>query len=458
MDKIIAAQSTAAGKGGIGIIRMTGKGCLDIAAKIFTSGGLKDVIKAKPNVMYFGRIDAGAAKDKGYLVYFKEPHSFTGEDTVEFHCHGGQAVLNAVLDGLFGLGAQPAERGEFTRRAFLNGKLALSDAEGVIDMINADSTAALKAAYRMMSGGLSKEIYSMQESLLKLIASYEAALDYPDEIGTETVAHTAALKKLADRAAALIAASNKSATVKRGVNVVLIGKPNTGKSSLLNGFVKKDRAIVTDIPGTTRDTLEESFEYDGVRLNVVDTAGIREKETAGIIELKGIERSIDAAKGADIVLYVIDSPLYAEDKDACLPYGAYAEKSGEKAIAVFNKSDIKDVLTQCRGRIKKEFGGTAAFSVSAKTGDGIDKLLGYIAGLFKGGNVSDAEIMTNQRHVAALRGAYDGILSAVSADGIGAECILVDLRNAWTKLGEITGQTATEDILDKIFSEFCLGK
>ncbi|MDR1906321.1 MAG: tRNA uridine-5-carboxymethylaminomethyl(34) synthesis GTPase MnmE [Clostridiales bacterium] len=481
IDGIIAAAATPSGKGGIGIIRISGKGGLTAVSEIFKSDKLANIMNAEPNYMYFGRIDADGATDNGYMVFFKAPHSFTGEDTVELHCHGGEGILSSVLTALFKRGVYPAERGEFTKRAFLNGKLSLADAEGVIEMINAESTAALKAAYRMMSGVLSKEIYSMQNALKDIMSTLEAALDYPDETDIKIGDYTVVLCDLSARAESLINSSKKSAFIKKGVNVALIGAPNTGKSSLLNVFLKKDRAIVTDLPGTTRDTLEESFEYGGVRFNIIDTAGLRDvKSVSDIIEKKGIERSYEAVKGADMVLYVVDLNSRTEGMGESLSDGVaelkkktlrisdikpeifdekFKEIAGDaKTVVVFNKNDLVQFVGESRGSIKIGEEKYEYFCVSATEKEGTEDLLNFMTNLFVG-NETESELIANSRQTAALKRANESIKTALNSCGkVGTECTLLDIREAWECLGEITGETAGSDIVDGIFERFCLGK
>lgn len=452
---VIAARATPAGKGGIGIIRLSGAGCLELAAGCFSSHKLRDIKKARPNRMYFGRIGADGIYDEGYFVYFPGPRSFTGEDSAEFQCHGGPAIIGAVLNKLYELGAKPAARGEFTKRAFLNGRLTLSDAEGVAAVIEADNTAALKAAYRLMKGGISKEISGMRDALTGLIAAAEAELDYPEELFSLGEQNFKILSSILSRAEELLASAKRGELIERGANVVLLGAPNTGKSSLLNRILKRDRAIVTDIPGTTRDTLEESIEYKGVRLNFIDTAGLR--EDTGLIEKKGIERSLEAARGADVILYTVDSPEYCAGKDIRPDLDFLREYKDAAIFIVFNKSDLADVLKLCQKRAERDAESYGYFSVSAISGEGIERLLDRVFGLFSG--IGDLETLTLNRHVDAVRSALCSLRSAEeSFFKEGLECVLVDLKNAWLALGEITGQSVSEEIIDKIFSEFCLGK
>ncbi|MDR2046631.1 MAG: tRNA uridine-5-carboxymethylaminomethyl(34) synthesis GTPase MnmE [Clostridiales bacterium] len=460
MRKIIAAPSTPRGRGGIGIIRISGEGCLKIAARLFEpkNSALKSVERAVHAVMNFGVVEADGVIDRCYMVFFRAPDSFTGEDVVEFHCHGGETLLNAVLKKLYYLGVYPAEPGEFTKRAFLNGKIRLSDAEGIIDVINADSTAALRAACRLMNGELSKETCAMQDALAGIIAGIEAVLDYPDEVDGADAESAEALGGLIAHAEFLLKSAKRTEVVKRGVNVALIGAPNAGKSSLLNRLSGRDRAIVTEIAGTTRDTVEESFEYGGVRLNLVDTAGIRaDSEADGVIEKKGIERSYAAAKGADIVLLVIDADEY--ESSGFLPDTDFLKE--REVIVVFNKIDkISSISSfdENSSELRERFGEIEIFGVSALTGEGTERLLNVLAERFKSGD-GGAETAVNMRQGAEIADAIAHLKAA--SEGFfdnAAECILIDLRAAWSALGRITGQTASEALIDEIFGKFCLGK
>lgn len=479
----IAAISSPIGAGGIGIVRVSGKDALGIADAIFSfsskstqnitpsqSGDFSECKISQnwvPLYMNFGTFDAGDFCDKGYAVYFPAGRSYTGEDTVEFYLHGGVRIMQGALEALLKKGAVMAKNGEFTKRAFLNGRLSLADAEGVIDMINAESVAGVRAAYRLMQGNVSKSINDILDRLETLIATLEATLDYPDEMEDEVLpVLPSEIKSLLEAVNALISTAKSGKIAKYGINVALAGKANAGKSSLMNALLKEDRAIVTEIAGTTRDTVEDSFECDGVKINLIDTAGIRESDD--IVENKGIERARKAFDGADVILHVIDTTS-AESDD--IDFG------DALVFDVYNKCDILpsinllkgvlDELKACNGgeivpTFDKETVGNAkvnkVFVVSAKTGEGVDELAHAISALYKEDKVEGGEIITSARHVSALYQAQNALKNAIVSLGDTIDCTLIDLREAYDVLGEITGKTATEDVVDSIFSRFCVGK
>lgn len=433
--KTIVAISTPIGKGGIGIVRLSGNDSLAIADKVFTAESFS-ISTVKPNYMYFGYFKGSEFSDKGYMVYFKAPKSFTGEDTVEFQLHGGIRLLDGVVAECVKYGAVPAERGEFTKRAFLNGKLKLSDAEGVIDMINADSAAALRAGFRQMQGYLAKDVGTLEKELINLIAALEASLDYPEETEDEVLPEIPKIKnEVGEKLKKLIDTANTGRIIKQGVDVALIGETNVGKSSLLNRLVGGDRAIVTDIAGTTRDVIEVATEYDGVKINFIDTAGIRESDD--VVEKVGIEKSKATAKSADVVFNVIDDS--SGDAANC--------EIGGLVFNVYNKCD----------KTGRRFGkADGNYYISAKTGEGIDVLLGDVIKAVKAGDAASGEIITSKRHLSALLRAKE----AIDAIDLTAptDCILIDLKDALNCLGEITGTSATEEVVDAIFKNFCVGK
>lgn len=441
----IAAISTPAGAGAIAIIRMSGDDALAIAARMFSCSGLGTFADAVPNMMYYGTLTAGEYSDRCLAVYFKAPKTYTGEDIVEFHCHGGVRLAKEVLSACVASGARLADKGEFTKRAFLAGKLALSDAEAVTDMINAESGAALKASYRMMNGDLSKRIRKFADALLDACASLEASMDYPDEMEDESIAETSvAIDDALCEIDSLLATAKTGSLVRNGIDVAIVGEANVGKSSLLNALCGKDRAIVTDIAGTTRDSLEERIEKDGVMINLIDTAGIR--STNDTVEKMGVERSFRAAEHADVVLFVTESGRETDIREkeilSRIPQSA-------TVFTVCNKCDMrrddrKDVI-----------------EVSAKTGEGIEHLKQRIADLVLAGKVdTSGNIVTEERHRDALARARESLVSAKTAvqSGMPVECVALDVKQAYTALGEITGDTADEAVIDKIFSKFCVGK
>lgn len=475
----IAAISSPIGAGGIGIVRVSGEEALRIADAIFYFAHPKtqedcavscvDGIRQvwQPLMMNYGTFHATDFCDKGYAVYFPAKRAYTGEDTVEFYLHGGVRIMQGALDTLLQNGAVMAKNGEFTKRAFLNGRLSLADAEGVIDMIQAESAAGVKAAYRLMQGDVSRRINEICDRLEVTISTLEATLDYPDEMEDEVLPSLPSEINETLRAVnALIATAKSGKIAKYGINVALAGKANAGKSSLMNALLKEDRAIVTEVAGTTRDTVEDSFECDGVKINLIDTAGIRESDD--IVENKGIERAKKAFDGADVILHVIDTTV---DENDGIDFGdAVVFDVYNKCDVVSSLSLLKGVLDELKERtegdivsaLDKSIGENAkvnkVFFVSAKTGEGVDELACAIASLYKEDKVEGGEIITSQRHVSALYQAKTALEGAILSLDDTIDCTLIDLRRAYNALGEITGKTATEDVVDGIFSRFCVGK
>jgi len=438
--KTIAAISSPIGAGGIGIVRVSGDGALGIADTVFHFGHKNGAANNwQPLKMNYGTFVAEDFKDNGYAVFFPAEKAYTGEDTVEFYLHGGVRIMQGALGALLGAGASLAEHGEFTKRAFLAGRLTLADAEGVINMINADSAAGLRAAYRLMTGSLSKAVNKISDALEDLIAGLEATLDYPEETEDEVLPSlSGGMQSCLDEIEKLLSSAAAGRIAKHGLNVVLAGDVNAGKSSLMNAMLGDERAIVADIAGTTRDTVEGSFEHNGVRINLVDTAGLRESDDC--IEAQGVERAKKAIANADIVLHVIDKSSRAR---------AEFDFGDKLVFTVFNKCDI---------------GGFAVprmaytFAVSAKTGEGVEALVEAIAAMYKDNGLTGGEVLTEERHISALYEAKRAVKSAVGGADNHVDCILIDLRAAYDALGTITGKTATENIVDSIFSKFCVGK
>lgn len=433
MQQCIAAISTPSGAGGVAIIRISGAGALALAEKMFSPSA--NVTAFEPNYMYPGTIMGEGFTDYGFMVFFAAPKSFTGEDVVEFHCHGGVQLARGILKRALSLGARSAERGEFTRRAFLNGKLTLASAEGMIDMINAESLALLRAGGMLYCEKLSREVKDLQGLLTDILAAIAAELDYPEEdldgLDFEEIKNK--LKLLNGKISTLIASYSCGAKIKSGVTVAICGKPNAGKSSLLNALLGYDKAIVSQEEGTTRDVVEGAIDIDGITYNLTDTAGIR--ECAGAVEKMGIERAKNAIRTADIVLFLTDGNEIPP-----------AEISG-KLITVFAKSDLH---TPC---------GRYDLALSSRTGEGMDELRKALAKAAVGEQSLDKAYIVEERHYNALNRAYMAVNGVIAnLNNLTPDLIAVDLRESWEALGEITGETANESIINAVFEKFCVGK
>lgn len=445
LENNIAAIATPAGKGGVAIIRISGKDPLGIAEKMFTPVGKIQVRDFEPYRMYPGRIDGGNFTDYGLCVYFRAPSSYTGEDIVEFQCHGGENVARGILRQAFRYGAKPAGRGEFTKRAFLNGKLSLASAEGVADMINGESDAEVKAGYLLYSERLTTKVRDLQARLKTLLAGIDVSVDYPEEdIEEQHVAQLkVALQGLRAEASALAAGYAVGKKIKAGVTVALCGKPNTGKSSLLNRLLGYDKAIVSDVAGTTRDAVEGVLEIDGRKFNLYDTAGVR--ESGDRIENIGIERAEAIIRSADVAVFVADYANGVDEEDARV-----LEMLKDKPlIKVFNKVDLTS----------DETGTDADVHTSAITGEGIERLKALLYEKGFGARGEDAAFLIEERHHEALQRAIESLQRAITACGSQPlDLIGIDVKEAWDALGEITGETATEAIIEEIFAKFCVGK
>ncbi len=438
-DTIVAVATSLGTNAGINIIRISGSLSLEIAKNIFLTKNKE--LKLTPNMMTLGRIKGKNFEEKAFCVFYKAPYSYTGEDCIEIHCHGGINVTNAIVRLVRENGARPAEKGEFTKRAFLNGKLTLNEAEGISDMINASSEIEIRNAFRLMNGDISKEIIKQENNLLTIMSLLEAKLDYPEELEEET--HPQAKEKLNQVIKELdfiLKNTKSSKLIKNGVDVAIIGLPNAGKSSLLNVLINQDRAIVTEIAGTTRDTLTESVEINGVLLNFIDTAGIR--ECGDFIEKIGIERAKNTIMQADIVLFVRD------DSDINIEKEAEIENLiiGKKVIIIDNKID-------------KNLSDRKGLKISTKDRQGIEELIEKIMVLVDKKSLDNQCIITSERQIFALQSCLKSLkYASESYDFTPSECILVEIRSGLEDLCKITGREVNESIVDEVFSNFCVGK
>ena len=453
MSHTIAAVSTGNQVSAIGIIRLTGDDCIAVADRVLTLYNQKSLSSAPDRKLLLAELRDKESRtiDQCMVVVSRGPHSYTGEDTVEFHCHGSPAVLAAGLEALYIAGAKPAKRGEFTKRAFLNGKLDLTQAEAVIDLIEADTADAAANAAGQVGGVLQKKLAPIYNELTDLCSHFHAVLDYPDEdiedFGLQN--YYGNLRKNAKELYALLQTYGQGRILRQGVAAAIVGKPNVGKSSLLNTLAGYDRVIVTDIPGTTRDTVEETVMLGNVRLRLIDTAGIR--ETSDTVEAIGVERSKKAVEEADLVIFVCDGsqPLTEEDEaimDLCCEH--------ENAVALMNKSDLGSAVDPS----DLPFMNIIQFSTQTK--DGLEQLANVVEVLFENNVPCDGSILTNARQFDACRRAYEAMLRSLKSLQLGLtpDAVLIDVEEAMEAMGEVTGATVREDITARIFERFCVGK
>ena len=457
METTIAAISTAMSESGIGIIRVSGPEAVEIVSRIYRSkGGKKDINKVPTHTIHYGYIyDGEELIDEVLVMVMRAPRTFTGEDTVEIDCHGGVYAMKRVLETVLKNGGKTASPGEFTKRAFLNGKMDLSQAEAVMDVIQAKNEYALKSSVEQLKGSVQKAIKDIRKDLIYHIAYIESALDDPEHISLEGYAQEllGIVEKSQKEIDHLLKSASDGKIIKEGIRTVILGKPNAGKSSLLNVLVGENRAIVTDIEGTTRDILEEYINLHGISLRMIDTAGIR--ETEDVVEKIGVNRARDMAKEADLILYVVDSsrPLDENDEEII------SMLDSRKAIVLYNKTDLepKVDMATLKNRVNRP-----VISVSAKEETGIRELEKEIKNMFFSGEISfnDEVYITNARHKEALMEAADSlglVKNSIEMD-MPEDFFSIDLMNAYESLGRIIGEAVGEDLVNEIFSKFCMGK
>lgn len=458
-DDTISAVATAIGEGGIGIIRLSGSEAIMIANQLFRGlGGKMAQDIPSFHAAYGSVIDpkSGEIVDEVLLLIMRAPKSYTREDVVEIHCHGGPVPLRRILDLTLRCGARLAEPGEFTKRAFLNGRLDLPQAEAVIDVIRAKTDISLKLAVSNLGGSLSERIASLRRSILQMIAHLEASIDFPEEDIEALTANQVAqdLVPVLTEIQVLLATADTGRILREGLQTVIIGKPNVGKSSLMNALLRENRAIVTNIPGTTRDVIEEYVNIRGIPLKIVDTAGIR--ATEDLVEQIGVQRARDFIGRADLLLIMLDAslPLSPEDREVL------ELLDNRQAIVLINKSDLPVRIN--KRELEELIAGMPVIALSTIDGTGLDELEEAIVNKVYGGHIMEHEgaFVNNVRHTHLLRMALARLEEAVrTIDAqMPPDCIVIDLKAAWESLGEITGETVNEDIIDQIFSQFCIGK
>ncbi len=451
-EDTIAAISTPIGTGGIGIVRVSGSKAAQIAGLLFSPVGsrkAKDFISHKA---YYGKItdpDTGDILDEGILLYMKAPHTFTGEDVAEFQCHGGVYLLRRVLQAVLSRGARLAEPGEFTKRAFLNGKMDLSQAESVMDMIGAKTSLALKAASRRLDGRLGSKIQEYRRRIMDILVLLEVEIDYPEYEIEEAreLDIKEELGKLQKELEDLYRTADTGRMLNEGIRVALVGRPNMGKSTLLNALLGEERAIVTDIPGTTRDTLEEGMNLDGIPLRLIDTAGFRVSEDP--VEAMGVERAIRAAKQSDLILFLLEGTSGETKEDLRI----LREIEDTPYLLVRTKLD--------RGKPEEAWGDPEkTVCISAVTGEGMEELKERIRQMVFCESIQpkDGVYLGNARQKQAIYGAIGAIRGAIGSYDLGSDIISMDLQNAYDLLGELTGNSTRKDLTEEIFSRFCLGK
>lgn len=453
----IAAIATAMSSAGIGIIRISGPEAFSIAEKVFRPKKEGKKLSQEPAyTIHYGTIwDGEEMLDEVLVLLMRGPHSYTAEDTVEIDCHGGVLVIRRILEAVIGQGARPAEPGEFTKRAFLNGRLDLSQAEAVMDLIEAKNEMALKSSVSQLRGSVQRKIREIRDVILYEMAFIESALDDPEHISLDGYPERLEeiVQKLLEEVKKLLLSSDNGRILKEGIKTVIVGKPNAGKSSLLNALVGEERAIVTEIAGTTRDVLEEHIQLNGVHLNILDTAGIR--ATEDIVEKIGVTKAMEHMEDADLILYVVDAsvPLTREDETII------QRLSGKKAVVLLNKTDLQMVVSkeEMQQRLQQP-----VILISAKEEQGIEELEAAVGNLFFQGQLSfnDEIYITNLRQKTNLeeaKGSLQMVLESIT-NQMPEDFFSIDLMNAYVALGSILGEEVEEDLVNEIFGKFCMGK
>ncbi len=457
MDKTIAAISTAMSASGIGIVRISGDEAMEVISRIYRSkNGNKDIKKVKSHTIHYGFIyDGEEVVDEVLVMIMKGPRTYTGEDTVEIDCHGGVYAMKRVLETVLKNGAEIAEPGEFTKRAFLNGRLDLSQAEAVMDVIQAKNSMALKSSVEQLKGSVLRAVKEIRSKLIYHIAYIESALDDPEHISLDGYPQELleVVEKESKEISELLKTADDGRMIQEGIKTVILGKPNAGKSSLLNYLVGEDRAIVTEIAGTTRDILEEYISLNGITLRVIDTAGIR--DTEDVVEKIGVGKARQMAEDADLILYVVDSSMPLDENDQEI----IELLKGRKSITIYNKTDLTPVVDI---EFLKEKTASPVIPISAVEETGIGQLEDEIRRMFFQGELSfnDEVYITNARHKAALEEALESLKLVKNSIemGMAEDFFSIDLMNAYESLGRIVGESVGEDLVNEIFSKFCVGK
>ena len=457
LSDTIAAISTGMTNSGIGIVRISGNDAFEIADKIFQSkNGSKKVSEMRSHTVHYGYIvDGKTVVDEVLLTVMKAPNTYTKEDIVEINCHGGIVVVNKVLETVLTYGARPAEPGEFTKRAFLNGRIDLTQAEAVIDVINAKNSYALSNSVNQLKGVVSDKIIKIREKIMENIAFIEAALDDPEHISLENYSEELIkmVRECKEELKKLIDSADNGRVINEGIRTVILGKPNAGKSSFLNSLIGEERAIVTEIEGTTRDTLEENIRIHGISLNIVDTAGIRDTEDK--VEQIGVDKARKCAENADLIIYVVDSSRKLDQNDEEI----IEMMKEKKSMILFNKCDLESAITV---EDIKKLTEAPIVKISAKLGDGIEEFEDLLKEMFFQGkiNLNDEVFLTNARQKSDISNAYQSLCMVEKSimDEMPEDFYTIDLMNAYESLGRVVGESVEDDLVDTIFSKFCMGK